>query len=179
MGLVGIFSPNFFKPRDEVWSTNEKVTARILMHPNCSYTVSWCKSISQVVLFGLIHQLPLLRVEFRIPKLTFHSDLRRRAASRRALPCPSSYKYFLENRYRWRLSSTGPQIGNGIWWIKCYRDQWRHVTLRDEVVTLMCLVSSISKADGDTNSVTTYNGAHFIQNNYGDGIKETPCHCIR
>jgi len=29
--------------------------------------------------------------EFRISKLTFHSDLRRRAASRRALPCPSSF----------------------------------------------------------------------------------------
>ena len=24
MGLVGIFSPNFFRPRDELWSTNEK-----------------------------------------------------------------------------------------------------------------------------------------------------------
>jgi len=32
----------------------------------------------------------LLREEFPLPKLTFHSDLRRRAASRRALPCPSS-----------------------------------------------------------------------------------------
>ena len=40
MGLVGIFSPNFLGPRDELWSTNEKVTARILIHPNCSYTVS-------------------------------------------------------------------------------------------------------------------------------------------
>jgi len=40
MGLVGIFSPNVFRPRDELWSTNEKVTARILIHPNCSYTVS-------------------------------------------------------------------------------------------------------------------------------------------
>ena len=88
MGLVGIFSPNFFTPRDELWSTNEKVTARILMHPNCSYTVSW--RICQVVFFRLIHQLPLLRVEFPITKLTFHSDLRRRKASRRALPCPSS-----------------------------------------------------------------------------------------
>ena len=74
-----------------LWSTNEKVTARILMHTNCSYTVSG--HICQVVLFGLIHQLPLLRVEFRIPKVTFHSDLRRRAASRRALPCPSSLLY--------------------------------------------------------------------------------------
>ena len=46
-----------------------------------------------MALFGLIHQLPLLRVEFRIPKLTLHSDLRRRAISRRALPCPSSCTY--------------------------------------------------------------------------------------
>jgi len=35
--------------------------------------------------------LALLREEFRISKLTLHSDLRRRAASRRALPCPSSF----------------------------------------------------------------------------------------
>jgi len=41
--------------------------------------------------FGVIRQLPLLRVEFRLPKLILHSDLRRRAASRRALPRTSSY----------------------------------------------------------------------------------------
>jgi len=75
-GLVGIFSPNFSRPRDELSSTNEKVISRILIHPNCSYTVSWRKSICHVVLFGVIHQLPLLRGEFRLPKLTFHSDLR-------------------------------------------------------------------------------------------------------
>jgi len=34
--------------------------------------------------------LPLLREEFRLFKLILHSELRRRAASRRALPCPSS-----------------------------------------------------------------------------------------
>jgi len=34
--------------------------------------------------------LALLREEYRISKLTLHSDLRRRAALRRALPCPSS-----------------------------------------------------------------------------------------
>ena len=38
--------------------------------------------------------LALLREEFRISKLTLHSDLGRRAASRRALPCPSSF-FFL------------------------------------------------------------------------------------
>ena len=36
-------------------------------------------------MFGVIRQVALLREELRIPKLTFHSDLRRRAASRRAL----------------------------------------------------------------------------------------------
>jgi len=39
-GLVGIFSPNFSRPHDELWSTNEKVIARILIHPYCSDTVS-------------------------------------------------------------------------------------------------------------------------------------------
>ena len=34
--------------------------------------------------------LPLPRQEFRQLKLILHSELRRRAASRRALPCPSS-----------------------------------------------------------------------------------------
>jgi len=34
--------------------------------------------------------LPLLREEFGLLKLILHSKLRRRAASRRALPCPSS-----------------------------------------------------------------------------------------
>jgi len=37
--------------------------------------------------------LPLLRQEFRLLKLILHSELRRRAASRRALPCPSSSYY--------------------------------------------------------------------------------------
>ena len=36
--------------------------------------------------------LPFLREEFRLFKLILHSELRRRAASRRALPCPSSVK---------------------------------------------------------------------------------------
>jgi len=49
-GIVGIFSTNFSRPRDELWSTNEKVIAR--KSYNCSYTVSWSrKSIRHVVLF--------------------------------------------------------------------------------------------------------------------------------
>ena len=47
-------------------------------------------TIGSDTVFGVICQLPLLREEFRIATLTFHSDLRRRAVSRRALPCPSS-----------------------------------------------------------------------------------------
>jgi len=35
--------------------------------------------------------LPLLREEFALLKLILHSELRGRAASRRALPCPSSF----------------------------------------------------------------------------------------
>jgi len=31
--IVGIFSPNFSRPRGELWSTNEKVIARILIDP--------------------------------------------------------------------------------------------------------------------------------------------------
>ena len=49
--------------------------------------------IESDTVFGVICQLPLLREEFEIATLTFHSDSRRRAASRRALPCPSSYNY--------------------------------------------------------------------------------------
>jgi len=39
--------------------------------------------------------LPLPREEFRQLKLILHLELRRRAASRRALPCPSSFVCFL------------------------------------------------------------------------------------
>jgi len=41
--------------------------------------------------------LPLLREEFWLLKLILHSELRRRAASRRALPCPSSYLWAMIN----------------------------------------------------------------------------------
>ena len=36
--------------------------------------------------------MPLLREEFGLHKLILHSELRRRAASRRDLPCPSSWQ---------------------------------------------------------------------------------------
>jgi len=91
-GLVGISSPKFSWRRGELWSTNENVWAQ-----KCSYTVSWRKSIRHVVLEYSFWSrlLALLREEFRISKLTFHSDLRRRAASRLALPCQSSYLLLL------------------------------------------------------------------------------------
>ena len=47
-----------------------------------------------LVLFA-IRQLSLLREEFRLSKFTLHSDLRRRAASRLALPCTSSFYFIL------------------------------------------------------------------------------------
>jgi len=50
-----------------------------------------------LVLFEVIHQLPLMRDEyFWLSKFTLHSDLRRRAASRRALPRTSSLIYILK-----------------------------------------------------------------------------------
>jgi len=48
----GVSSPTFSRRRDELWSTNKKVVARILSYPKCSYTVSvsWLKSLRHVVL---------------------------------------------------------------------------------------------------------------------------------
>ena len=43
--------------------------------------------------------LPLLREEFRLFKLILHSELRRRAASRRALPCQSSFLEKCTNKF--------------------------------------------------------------------------------
>jgi len=49
------------------------------------------------ILYLCFMRLPLLREKFRLPKILLHSDLRRRAASGRALPRPSSifvFRYF-------------------------------------------------------------------------------------
>ena len=156
MGQVGIFSPNFFRARDELWSTNEKVTARILIHPNCSY-VSWRNSICQVVLFGVIHQLPLLREEFRLSKLskfTLHSDLRRQAASRLALPCPSSWqcrgiqcavvvvvKQMWTNAVRWTVVALTPVQTLSVASAAAVGLD-THLRLIHETVTVSCLYSS-------------------------------------
>ena len=79
-----------------VQNRSKNVWAQILTHPKCSYTVSWRKSIRHVVLGYSFWSrlLALPREEFWISKLTFHSDLRRRAASHLALPCPSSLYFW-------------------------------------------------------------------------------------
>jgi len=69
---------------------------------------SWRRPIAAVlylVLFRLISQLklPLLREEFRLSKFTLHSDLRRWAASRPALPRTSSYRSKMQD---WALTSS-------------------------------------------------------------------------
>jgi len=48
------------------------------------------RAASQSPFRSAVGLLPLPREEFRLPKLILHSELRCRAASRRALPCPSS-----------------------------------------------------------------------------------------
>ena len=70
--------------------------------------------------FGVICQLPFLWEEFRQSKLIVHSELRRRAASRRALPCPSSLFIYLYMRYK-------------------KRKEWKHyLYFRHRPVSLVC-----------------------------------------
>ena len=104
--------------RDELWSTNNKVIARSA-RIQCKLThvhMPRGSTIENNTVFGVICQLPLLREEFRIPKLTFHSDLRRRTASRRALPRTSSLSFCVHAAFchrvikrlwmnKWRLNS--------------------------------------------------------------------------
>jgi len=72
-----------------------------LTNPKWSYTVSWRSSIRHRrhawfwdTVFVVICQRLLLRDDFRLSTLTLHSDLRRRAPSRLALPCTSSFSFF-------------------------------------------------------------------------------------
>ena len=51
--------------------------------------------IVEVISLNFSCDQPLLREEFHLPELILHSDLRRRAAPRLALPCTSSYYYYL------------------------------------------------------------------------------------
>ena len=96
-GIVGISSPKFSRWRGELWSTNKRGmgtnidTADVLVH--CKLTQFHVPRGSRARFFGVIRQVALLGEVFRIPKLTFHSELRRRAASCLALPCTSSVSY--------------------------------------------------------------------------------------
>jgi len=116
----------------------KKVIARILTHPKCSYAVCWRKPIRHVVLGYSFWSrlLALLREEFRISKLTLHSDLRQRVALH--LVCHAHLvfdifcmykKYFCEimrlqrPRFRWTtwtivnpaLTGIGIGIGQYYW----------------------------------------------------------------
>jgi len=63
--------------------------------PNFPFTLPLQHSSVAFRSFGVIRQLPLLWEEFRLPKLTVHSNLRRRAASCRALRRTSSCYYWV------------------------------------------------------------------------------------
>jgi len=67
------------------------------VHVYCKLTQFHTPRGSMIQFSGDIYQVASLREEFRIPKLTFYSDLWRRAVSRRALSRTSSC-FFLENR---------------------------------------------------------------------------------
>ena len=87
--------------QSDAWWTLAHKQKRYSAHIDPSEVLVHCKltqvhmprgsTIKSDTLYGVTCQLPLLREEFGIATLTFHSDLRRRAASRRALPCPSSF----------------------------------------------------------------------------------------
>jgi len=49
--------------------------------------------------------LTMPREEFRLLKLILHSELRRRAASRRALPCPSSLILFRDVKFTLKITA--------------------------------------------------------------------------
>jgi len=66
------------------------------LHVHCKLTqVHTPRGSSIQLIYVVIRHLPLLQEEFRIPKLALHSDLRRRAASCRAVPrtCSCSLLY--------------------------------------------------------------------------------------
>jgi len=47
-----------------------------------------------------------------------------------------------------------PSMENGIWGMEWTRDQWRHVTMKCQCLTKLCLRTIISKSPRDTDSVT-------------------------
>ena len=101
---MGISSPNFYsrrESRDELWSTNKK---SYCAHTDTPEVLVRCKLMHVHTPRGSrIQFLESFAREFRISKFTLYSDLRRRAASRRALPCPSSYYYNVAEAYAPRI----------------------------------------------------------------------------
>jgi len=93
--LVGISSPNFYSGDVNHVMNFGPQTKSYCAHIDTPEVLVRCK-LTQVHTPRVLgyrfwsRLLALLREEFRISKLTLHSDLLRRAASRRALPCPSS-----------------------------------------------------------------------------------------
>ena len=77
------------------------------LHVHCKLTQIHTPRGTRILF--LIRQLLLLREEFRLLKLIFHSELRRREASRRALPCQSSFLYVDQSSSR-RLEKIGEDI---------------------------------------------------------------------
>ena len=78
-----------------------------------------------------VRLLPLLpREEFRQLKLILHSELRRRAASRRALPCPSSNVTDFFSLRRLFLSRRQTQY--------CSRASTKHLTHVSSVMSTDC-----------------------------------------
>ena len=78
--------------------SNQNVQSKRSLSEQSGVAVVFWTFTENDTVFGVIYQLPLLREEFRIPKLAFHTDLRRRAASRRdrALSSTSSSVFSIQ-----------------------------------------------------------------------------------
>ena len=77
--------------------------------------------------------LPLVREEFRLLTFILHSELRRRAASRRALPCPSSSIDFAGHRYN---STAATRVACDYWYI--FANMRKRRTTGDHIFTHCC-----------------------------------------
>ena len=71
------------------WAARVNGAASLVAVPSAAPANRAIAAALYLVLFA-IRQLSLLQEAFRLSKFTLHSDLRRRAASRLALPCTSS-----------------------------------------------------------------------------------------
>ena len=109
----------------------------ILTHPTCVVHCNLAQvHTPRVLAYSFWSRLlALLREEFTISKLTLHSYLGRRAASRRALPCPSSVLFFISEQHR-KLQIKKSRGGNCLllpqcsyayalkpilWWTKTFK----------------------------------------------------------